>query len=360
MSSADTTKNLWLTFTHEQRNAFLKEHFTSEINAAVESMNHIDSKGAVCLVCVAENLNSNNSHMQDFEKITKILNRSMGKTWGKPSKQTKHSTTAKHEKSHFCTLRSKVSKMLHIWKLGLLPIGGIYYSGTDKLSLTDLKSWLCKNYGINQNIEKAIVDHDRKPQKRILGNPFKRAMKKPKPTDLSCYQSDPIGRLEAILPQLEKIAKVHQSAEDEARHEIKKSIARIVNSSHTDSFETFLGENGAVSFNNQERKVYCKQCHNFTISHSISRKGDKFYVNASQPCSFPLTGRGYHKYNQGRTRQEFFKAHENDSPKYKFSQWKWACGLSLDENRTPMNFLSHHQFAAKHLRSHTHLISMIW
>ena len=106
------------------------------------------------------------------------------------------------------------------------------------------------------------------------------------------HQLDPIGRLEAILPQLEKIAKVYESAEDKARKEVERSIFKINNCNRVKDFEAFHEQHDPVLFDTQDNTVFCKQCYHYVISHSISKKGGKFYVSASQPCSYPLTGRG--------------------------------------------------------------------
>ena len=154
--------------------------------------------------------------------------------------------------------------------------------------------------------------------KRPLANIFSRRNKKP------CYdkpREDPISRLQAILPLLEKMAKANETPEDRAARVLRETVQRMRSYPHTRSFETFCHIDDPVLFNVHEERVYCKQCHHYVISHSISKKGDKFYVNDSQPCSFPLTGRGYEKYDQGMKRSEFFAAHRSDSGMFQTSQW---------------------------------------
>ena len=75
-----------------------------------------------------------------------------------------------------------------------------------------------------------------------------------------------------------------------------------------DDFGAFTHTHDPVMYNAEENLVYCKFCHFYVISHAISKKKDKFYVNRSQLCSFPLTGRWYHMYDKGTARKQFFEA----------------------------------------------------
>ena len=142
MSNLETIRSVWLSYSRQQRDLFLddKEHSTSEIFAAIDSMDEIPTGGSVCVICVAKTLNSDVSAMQDSDEIAEVLNRSLGKTFGKPSKQKTHNSRAKHEHPHFCSSTSKLRRVLQLWRLGLTPIDGIYCKSSNTLSSSKLKS----------------------------------------------------------------------------------------------------------------------------------------------------------------------------------------------------------------------------
>ena len=84
-------------------------------------------------------------------------------------------------------------------------------------------------------------------------------------------------------------------------------------------------------------------------------------MNHGQPCSFPLTGRGYHKYGKGTGRKELLESEWGVHEIAKNSKWRWACGIFFDNTTfTPRSFLKHHSFATMHLESLTHTRSMAW
>ena len=119
---------------------FNPNFWQTKILVAIDLMDKIPTGGSVCLICVAKALNSDICAMQDSDKITEVLNRSLGKTFGKPSKQKTHNSRAKHERPHFCSSKSKLHRALQLWRLGLTPIGGIYCKGSTTLSSSKLKS----------------------------------------------------------------------------------------------------------------------------------------------------------------------------------------------------------------------------
>ena len=163
---------------------------------------------------------------------------------------------------------------------------------------------------------------------------------------------DPVSRLEAILPRLEKLLSDSETPLARAERENNEYMRRYKD--YPNDFDSFLHSSDPIEFNNDEGKVYCKMCHFYAISHTISKKGDRFYVNHNSPCSYPLTGRGFHKYGKGSARKAFFEAH-HDSKSMQYSEYRWACGFLYDkELYSPKSFLKDHNFH-RHIESSFHM-----
>ena len=354
----EATHLFWLSFDTKEKHFFLKKHHDSIIKAAVDTMNTIGVKGAVCMVCIVKNLELDVALLKNELRVRQIVNRAIGKTWSKPSKQKKHNTSNSHEVQHFCTSKHAVAKELHMWRLGLMPIGGVWCSAPNLWSSERLKVWLSEQTGGIKGVKvvkKKIVN-----VKRPLSNPFEIPAKKAKATH-SSREKDPIERLRDILPRLEQLVITNESSTDHVKRELQNFLHRFEGYATFDSFEVFSHPADPVLFNVHEKKVYCKQCHFYVLSHTVSRKKDKFYVNHGQPCSFPLTGRGHHKYGKGTGRKELLESHWGDNQIIKNSKWRWACGIFFDNTEyTPISFLNHHSFTTKHLESSTHTRSMVW
>ena len=147
------------------------------------TMDTIGVKGAVCMVCIVKNLELDVALLKNELRVRQIVNRAIGKTWSKPSKQKKHNTSNSHEVQHFCTSKHAVAKELHMWRLGLMPIGGVWCSAPNLWSSERLKVWLSEQTGGIKGVKvvkKKIVN-----VKRPLSNPFEIPAKKAKATHSS-------------------------------------------------------------------------------------------------------------------------------------------------------------------------------
>ena len=330
-STNKNTHILWLSFSAREKTEFLREHQKAKMESAVDAMATIPDKGGVCMVCIVNALERDPIAFENEQKMTQIINMSVGKTWNKLSKQKRHNTTNNHELPYFCTTKGAVAKALRLWRLGLSSIGGNYCTYSDVCDTTVLKKWISRNMKMREiNPVGDRDEEEKKSVKRPLLSLFEKDCKKPrydKPLTM-----DPISRLQAILPQLEKMVKANETPQDRAERTLGETSQRMSNYPHSKGFNVFRHPDDPVLYNAHEKRVYCKQCHHYVISHSISKKGNKFYVNDSQPCSFPLTGRGYDKYGQGMGRTEFFSAHRNENVKLQTSQWHWACGIEYTNN----------------------------
>ena len=92
------------------RNAFFKEHPCKVIEDAVEQTKNLDmvAGAGVCLICIVQSLEEDASPMKDADKLSVVINKFVGKTWQKPSKQKRHNDKSKHSIPHFCTTKSKL------------------------------------------------------------------------------------------------------------------------------------------------------------------------------------------------------------------------------------------------------------
>ena len=123
-------------------------------------------------------------------------------------------------------------------------------------------------------------------------------------------EDSPLARLNTILPRLETLLLERETPSERADRATKEFLLRKL--TYSNDFSAFTHTNDPLIYNSEEGVVYCKICHFYVISHTISMKGDRFYVNHSSPCSFPLTGRGFHLYDRGLTRSAFFEAHREN------------------------------------------------
>ena len=137
----------------------------------------------------------------------------------------------------------------------------------------------------------------------------------------------PLARLQVMLPRLEKLLLHNESPSDRTTRVNREFLIRYPD--YLNDFKAFVHQNDPVLFNEEERMVYCKMCHFYVISHTISKKDDTFYVNHNRPCSYPLTGRGFHMYGTGSTRAAFLEAHRTNEQLLK-SEYRWACGFEYD------------------------------
>jgi len=151
-----------------------------------------------------------------------------------------------------------------------------------------------------------------------LDNPSSKATKVRKVLDNQPHSNDPLSRLTALLPALERLVRSNETPIERMERETKAALQRMHD--YVDSFTSFTHPDDPIFHDSTENRVYCKQCHFYLISHTVSKKGGRFYVNDHQPCSFPLTGRGYHKYEKGAGRKEFIDAHRCKSGSYSKSE----------------------------------------
>ena len=151
-----------------------------------------------------------------------------------------------------------------------------------------------------------------------MDNPFFKAAKAPKGDATPIRTNDPLSRLSALLPALERLVKNNETPIERMQRETLEAIERMSN--YVDSFSSFSHPGDPIFYDPGEHRIYCKQCHFYLISHSVSKKGDKFYVHDKQPCSFPITGRGYHKYEKGTGRKAFIDAHRSQTGTYSTSE----------------------------------------
>ena len=133
---------------------FLLENTIPVISSSVSEMKSIGSGGSLCIVCVAKSLEKNSAVFHNPQKLTVILNKALGTTWNKPSKQKRHCETLEsldHSSSFFCNNKPSILKNLVMWKHGVLAIGGLYCTAPGLWTGDRLKSWVVgceKNHSI--------------------------------------------------------------------------------------------------------------------------------------------------------------------------------------------------------------------
>ena len=364
-SDFTATRLVWLSFTTPERTCFLKENPSLTIEEAVNSMNSIPEKGSLCMVCVVKSITEDPSAALTSHRLMIILNRSIGKTWNKPSKQKKHTDSNAHEKGYFCSTKRKIGMDLQLWMLGLLDVGGFHCKLPGTWTASRLQNWSPKgkspNFrGKSPNVDLGGVSNGlysvflKRPMS-AMENPFMKSAKAAKAGyhNPRVSNNDPIERLSAILPSLEKLVRSNESPNERMLRETQESLVRMRN--YTDSFSSFTHPDDPIFFNQDEKRIFCKHCHFYVMSHTVSKKGNRFYLNEKQPCSFPITGRGYHKYDKGIGRKEFIEAHRSKSGIYANSDWLWACGIDfLETDYTPLSFLRHARFFNNHLNTQVH------
>ena len=136
------------------------------------------------MVCIVEALERDPTALQNELHIKQIINSSVGKTWNKPSKQKKHNTTNKHKFPSFCKSKGEIAKALHLWRLGLSPIGGLYCSCSDVCDSTLLNKWVSLyNLNMKSSDQRGESDSKEKALKRPLNSLntlFEKDFKKPR------------------------------------------------------------------------------------------------------------------------------------------------------------------------------------
>ena len=142
------------------------------------------------------------------------------------------------------------------------------------------------------------------------------------------YMDGPISRLQAMLPKLEKMLLQNESPSDRTERVNGEFLLKYWE--YLNDFKAFTHPNDPVLYSGDDGMVSCKICYFYVISHTISKQGDRFYVNHTSPCSYPLTGRGFQIYGTGSKRKEFFQAHRTNE-QLSTSEYRWACGFDYDQ-----------------------------
>lgn len=138
---SEEIRTFFASLPQSNRKAFFKEHPCKVIEDAVEQTEYLDTvPGAgVCLICIVQSLEKDASPMKDANRLSVVINKFVGKTWQKPSKQKRHNEKSKHSISHFCTTKSKLCMYLSLWSLGVLQIGSLSCTAPGAWSLQRLQ-----------------------------------------------------------------------------------------------------------------------------------------------------------------------------------------------------------------------------
>ena len=123
----EETQAIFAALPFARRSAIFKQHSCKIIADAVEDTENLGTvtSAGVCLVCILGSLEEDANPLKHVDKLSGIINKFVGKTWQKPSKQKRHSEKSGQSIPHFCTTKGKLCKQLTLWSLGVLQIGGI-------------------------------------------------------------------------------------------------------------------------------------------------------------------------------------------------------------------------------------------
>ena len=131
------------------------------------------------MVCIVQAL-GNDTLVEDENELLHVINRAIGKSWSRLSKQGRHNTTNNHKSGHFCTSKTKVAKDLQLWLHGLVRIGGQYRTASGVWTADKLRNWVTKyrNHGVDEKEKKSVEKTVSLSLKRPLADILQRSSKK--------------------------------------------------------------------------------------------------------------------------------------------------------------------------------------
>ena len=107
-----------------------------------------------------------------------------------------------------------------------------------------------------------------------LDNPFSKAAKARKVIDNQPQSNDPLSRLTALLPALERLVRSNETSIERVERETQEALQRMRD--YVDSFTSFTHPDDPIFHDLEENRIYCKQCHFYLISLVAYEKKCRF------------------------------------------------------------------------------------